>query len=305
MAGFVTSGLGFVLERVTGDAADRVGVREGFLVVALTWLLAAAFAGIPYLFEGGDQLNHPLDAYFEGMSGFTTTGASVVTDFDEINQSLGLWRQFTQWIGGMGIIVLAIAVLPRLRVGGRQLMESELPGPEIAQLSERIRSTARKLWLLYVGLTAIQVLLLASLGWLGIDELMTPYQALAHAFSTMPTGGFSTQPRGAEVFSAEAQWILALFMLIAGANFALMYRAFVNRRPRALVRDEEFRLYIALAVRRVGGGHGDDLGVRDRGGRGGDPHGLLPDDLDHDARPGWRAPTSRYGPRSSCSRSSR
>ncbi len=248
VAGFVTSGLGFVLERVTGDAADRVGVREGFLVVALTWLLAAAFAGIPYLFEGGDQLNHPLDAYFEGMSGFTTTGASVVTDFDEINQSLGLWRQFTQWIGGMGIIVLAIAVLPRLRVGGRQLMESELPGPEIAQLSERIRSTARKLWLLYVGLTAIQVLLLASLGWLGIDELMTPYQALAHAFSTMPTGGFSTQPRGAEVFSAEAQWILALFMLIAGANFALMYRAFVNRRPRALVRDEEFRLYIALAV---------------------------------------------------------
>jgi trk system potassium uptake protein TrkH len=247
-AGLVTSGLGLVLERATRAGVERVGVREGFLVVALTWLLAAGFAGIPYLFEGGDQLSSPLDAYFEGMSGFTTTGASVVTDFDEINRSLGLWRQFTQWLGGMGIIVLAIAVLPRLRVGGRQLMESELPGPEIAQLSERIRATARRLWLLYVGLTGIQFLLLASLGWIGIDELMTPYQALAHSFSTMPTGGFSTQPRGAEAFSAEAQWILALFMLVAGANFALLYRAFVQRRPVALVRDEEFRLYVAIVV---------------------------------------------------------
>lgn len=127
VTGAVTSGLGWALERATQRAAGRVGLREGFLVVALVWLLAAAFAGIPYLFEGGAQLSSPLDAYFEGMSGFTTTGASVVTDFDEINRSLGIWRQFTQWLGGMGIIVLAIAVLPRLRVGGRQLMESELP----------------------------------------------------------------------------------------------------------------------------------------------------------------------------------
>jgi trk system potassium uptake protein TrkH len=248
VAGVVTSGLGYVLERLTGDAARRVGVREGFLVVSLTWLMAAAFASIPYLFEGGDQLSSPLDAYFEGMSGFTTTGASVVTDFDEINYSLGIWRQFTQWLGGMGIIVLAIAVLPRLRVGGRQLMESELPGPEIAALGERIRSTARKLWFLYVALTLIQVFLLASLWIAGIDDLMTPYEALAHALSTMPTGGFSTKPDSAAGFSAEAQWILALFMAIAGANFALMYRAFVRRRPNVLARDEEFRLYVVLVV---------------------------------------------------------
>nr|MBA2423969.1 TrkH family potassium uptake protein [Actinomycetota bacterium] len=148
----------------------------------------------------------------------------------------------------MGIIVLAIAVLPRLRVGGRQLLESEMPGPEISQLSERIRSTARLLWLLYLVLTAIQVLLLAGVGWLGLDEEMTPYEALAHAFTTMPTGGFSTRPRSAEEFAAISQWILAIFMLIAGANFALMYRAFVRRQPRALVRDEEFRVYIALAL---------------------------------------------------------
>jgi trk system potassium uptake protein len=248
VAGAVTSGLGFALERSTANSAGRVSIREGFLVVALTWLLAAAFASIPYLVEGGDQLSSPLDAYFEGMSGFTTTGASVVTDYDEINRSLGMWRQFTQWLGGMGIIVLAIAVLPRLRVGGRQLMESELPGPEIAALGERIRSTARKLWFLYVALTGIQVLMLTSLWIVGIDDLMTPYEALAHAFSTMPTGGFSTKADSASGFSAEAQWILILFMAMAGANFALMYRAFVRRRPRVLVKDEEFRLYVALVV---------------------------------------------------------
>jgi trk system potassium uptake protein len=247
-AGVVTSGLGYVLERATAHAAGRVSIREGFLVVSLVWLLAAAFAGIPYLFEGGSQLSNPLDAYFEGMSGFTTTGASVVTDYDEINMSLGLWRQFTQWLGGMGIIVLAIAVLPRLRVGGRQLMESELPGPEIAALSERIRSTARRLWFLYVGLTLVQVLMLSSLWVVGIDELMTPYEALAHSFATMPTGGFSTKPDSAASFSAESQWILALFMAIAGANFVLLYRALILRRPRSLVRDEEFRLYVALIV---------------------------------------------------------
>ena len=247
-AGAITSGFGFLLERVTADAAERVGVREGFLVVSATWLLAAGFAALPYVLASGEQLGNPIDAYFEGMSGFTTTGASVATDLTEINRSLGMWRQFTQWLGGMGIIVLAIAVLPRLRVGGRQMMESELPGPEIAQLSERIRSTARKLWLLYVGLTALQVLLLASLGWLGIDDRMTPYQALAHAFTTMPTGGFSTQARSIEVFSAAAQWIMVVFMLLAGASFALMYRGFMRRRPRVFLRDEEFRLYLAIAL---------------------------------------------------------
>jgi len=246
-AGAITSGLGFALERLTAGAAARVGVREGFLVVSATWLLAAGFASLPYLFAGGDQLGHPVDAYFEGMSGFTTTGASVVTDYDALPRSIDMWRAFTQWLGGMGIIVLAIAILPRLRVGGRQLMESELPGPEIAQLSERIRSTARLLWVLYVGLTALETLALASLGWLGVDERMTEFEALAHAFTTMPTGGFSTQANSIEAFSAAAQWIIAVFMILAGANFALMYRGFVRRRPRVFLRDEEFRLYLALA----------------------------------------------------------
>ncbi|HEY5873058.1 MAG TPA: TrkH family potassium uptake protein [Gaiellaceae bacterium] len=242
----VTSGLGLALERTASRPENRIGVREGFLVVSATWLLAATFASVPYLLVGGEQLSSPIDAYFEGMSGFTTTGATVVTDYADLSRSLAMWRQFTQWLGGMGIIVLAVAVLPRLRVGGRQMLESELPGPEIAQLSERIRATARRLWVLYVALTAAEALALAVIGWLGLDERMTPYEAVAHALTTMPTGGFSTQARSIEAFSAATQWVIVVFMIVAGANFALMYRAILRRRPRTLVRDEEFRLYLVL-----------------------------------------------------------
>jgi trk system potassium uptake protein len=246
--GAITSGFGFALERATAGGAQRVGMREGFLVVSVTLLMTGAFASLPYLFAGGDQLSHPVDAYLEGMSAATTTGASVVTDFDELSRSLAMWRQFTQWLGGMGIVILAVAVLPRLRVGGRQLMESELPGPEVAELPERIRQTARLLWTLYVGLTILLVLLLASLGWLGIDDEMSEYEALAHAFSTIPTGGFSTRPDSIAAFSPTAQWIIALFMLVAGVNFVLLYRGIVGRRPQAFARDDEFRLYLAIVV---------------------------------------------------------
>jgi trk system potassium uptake protein len=246
LGGALASGGAYALERATAGSAGRVGAREGFLVVSLTWLLAPAFAAFPYLFRGGDQLGHPLDAYFEGMSGFTTTGASVVSDYDAISKSLGMWRQFTQWIGGMGIVVLAIAVLPRLRVGGRQLLEAEMPGPEIAQLSERIRETATTLWVLYVGLTAALILLLAGFGWVGIDERMNLYEATAHAFGVMPTGGFSTQPDSAASFAAASQWAMGLFMLIAGMNYLLLYRALVRRRPGRALRDEELLLYLAI-----------------------------------------------------------
>jgi trk system potassium uptake protein TrkH len=180
------------------------------------------------------------------MSGMTTTGASVLTDVEALDRSMAMWRQFSQWLGGMGIIVLALAILPRLRVGGRQLMESELPGPELEKLTSSIRDTARRLWLLYVGLTGVQIAILASFGWTGVDDLMSLYEAVAHAFTTMPTGGFGTQARSIEPFSAASQWVIAAFMIIAGANFALWYRVLVRRRPGALVRDEEFRLYLVL-----------------------------------------------------------
>jgi trk system potassium uptake protein TrkH len=240
----VTAGAGAGLELVT-RGKEHVGPREGFLVVALTWLVAAGAGALPYLFSGEDQLSHPIDAYFEAMSGFTTTGASVLTDIEGLSRSLAMWRQFSQWLGGMGIIVLALAVLPRLRVGGRQLFEQEAPGPEVEPLTSSIRDTARRLWLLYIGLTAACALAYAGAGWTGLDDSMTLFNAAAHAFTTLPTGGFSTQARSFEEFGAASQWIASVFMIVAGANFALMYVAIVRRRLRALG-DDELRVYVGL-----------------------------------------------------------
>ena len=239
--------VGLALERV-GRGAPPIGFREGFVVVAFTWLAAATLGALPYLLSGDPQLDRPVDAYFEAMSGFTTTGASILTDISALDQSMLMWRQFTQWLGGMGIIVLALAVLPRLRVGGRQLLESEMPGPEVDNLADRIRSTARRLWLLYVGLTAVLAGILTVFGLTGIDSRMTPFNAVAHAFTTMPTGGFSPEPRSIEPFTAATQWVIVVFMVIAGLSFALLYRAFVQRRPRSLLRDEEARLYVIILI---------------------------------------------------------
>jgi trk system potassium uptake protein len=246
-AGAICAAFGWGVERATGRP-EGVGVREGFLVVSLAWLLAPAAAALPYLFAGGDQLGSPLNAYFEGMSGFTTTGASVITDFDAVSRSVMIWRQLTQWLGGMGIIVLALAVLPRLRVGGRQLLEHELPGPDFERLATSIRATARRLWILYVALTALAAAVLAVLGWTGIDERMSPYKAVAHALTTMPTGGFSTEARSIGAFGAATQWAIAAFIVLAGANFALTYRVVVRRQPRAAARDTELHVYLVLLV---------------------------------------------------------
>jgi trk system potassium uptake protein TrkH len=241
----VTAAAGVLIGALT-QGREHVGVREGFLVVSLTWLLGAIAVSLPYVFSSEVQLDHPIDALFEAMSGMTTTGASVLVDYETVDRSLMLWRQFSQWIGGMGIVVLALAVLPRLRVGGRQLLESETPGPDIDPLAASIRHTARRLWLLYVSLTAVLAAVLAIYGWTGIDPRMDFYEAVAYAFSTLPTGGFGTDARSAEIFAPASQWTLALFMTIGGINFALLYGAFVRRRPRAVTRDEELRLYLTL-----------------------------------------------------------
>ena len=244
VAGTVTAAFGLGLERLT-HGGEAIGAREGFLVVSLTWALAALAAAIPYMLDE-PQLRNPINAYFEAMSGMTTTGASVLTDVSALDHTMALWRQFTQWLGGMGIVVLGLAVLPRLRVGGRQLVESEMPGPEYEPLAASIRDTARRLWLLYVGLTGLMILTLSVFGWVGVDPLMTPFQAAAHAFTTMPTGGFSPQTRSAEPFAAASQWVMVVFMMIAGANFALHYR--LLRRRMNPLRDEELRLYLVFLL---------------------------------------------------------
>ena len=248
VAAAITAGTGFLVERVT-QGKERVGPREGFLVVALTWLAVPAFGALPYLFADEPQLARPVDAYFEAMSGFTATGATLLVDIEALDRSLAMWRQFTQWLGGMGIIILAVAVLPRLRVGGRQLLHSELAGPtEVERLTSTIRETARRLWVLYVALTLMAIVVFTAYGWTGADPAMGLYEATAQAFSTLAIGGFSTQEESVAAFGAVTQWTIVVFLLLAGINFLRLYLALVRGRAHAVARDDEFRLYLAFAA---------------------------------------------------------
>jgi trk system potassium uptake protein TrkH len=243
----IAAAVGIVLERVTATTG-RAGMREGFLVVALIWLLAAGFGALPYVFARESVLGNGFNALFESMSGFTTTGSSVVADPSELSRSLLMWRAFSQWLGGMGIIVLFLAVLPRLRVGGRQLFQAEAPGPEVETLSTTIRETARRFLALYVAITALEALALAIYGWTGIDARMDLYRAVAHAFTTLPTGGFGTEATSLADFAAATQWTVTVFMVLAGTNFVLLFRVFVRGHLKAAARDEELRLYLAALL---------------------------------------------------------
>ncbi|MEA2247200.1 MAG: trk/ktr system potassium uptake protein [Solirubrobacteraceae bacterium] len=250
VAAAVTVAAGLALDAVTRDqAAAAVGVREGFLVVALTWLVVPAFGALPFLLGGVPQLSNPFDAYFESVSGFTASGATVVPDVEALPRSMLFWRQLSHWLGGMGIIVLAVAVLPRLRIGGRHLFERELAGPtEIERMSATIRETARRLWRLYIGLTALAVVVLATLGWTGLDPEMSLFDAVAHAFSVLSLGGFSSKNDSAAGFAPVTQWALMAFMVLAGFNFLRLWVILVQRRGRVVARDEEARLYLAFLL---------------------------------------------------------
>lgn len=250
VAGLITVGAGLLLDQITGPKTGAaVGPRESFLVVALIWLLIPVFGALPFVLGDVPQLSNPIDAYFESVSGFTATGATVLIEVEQLNQSMLFWRQFSHWLGGMGIIVLAVAVLPRLRIGGRQLLQSELAGPaEIERFSETIRETARRLWTLYAGLTVIAVFALAALGWTGIDPAMTLYDAVAQALSVVALGGFSSRNESVSAFSPATQYVLLVLMLLAGLNFLRLYRVVVQRHLHILRRDEELRLYLAFAL---------------------------------------------------------
>jgi trk system potassium uptake protein len=250
---FVVSGagaaaVGLALERLTADRPP-LRAREGFLVVAALWLLVPAFGALPFLVGGITQLDHPLDAYFESMSGFTATGATVLTDVDALEHGMLFWRQLTHWLGGMGIVVLAVAVLPGLRVGGREPMRFELPGPsDVDSLGATVRDTARRLWKVYVGLSAAGFLLLAALGWLGLDRQMDVFDAFSYATSAVALGGFTPHAESARGLMPVTQWLLCGLMVVSGVNFLRLYRLFVLRRVRAAVRDDETRLYLALVA---------------------------------------------------------
>jgi trk system potassium uptake protein TrkH len=213
----------------------RLRVRDGFLVVVARWLLASAFGALPYVTTG---TLHWADALFESVAGFTTTGSTVLVAIEDTPHALLLWRSLTQWLGGMGIIVFAIAVLPLLGIGGMQLFRAEMPGPVTDKLTPRIADTARRLWMLYVGFTfaAFALLLASGLG---------PFDALCHALTTLATGGFSTRSASLGAFGPAAQWVVIAFMLLAGTNFSLHYRLLASR-VRAVAGDAELHLYLGI-----------------------------------------------------------
>ncbi|MCK4510190.1 TrkH family potassium uptake protein [bacterium] len=215
----------------------RLSRRDGFAIVTFGWIAAAVAGSFPYLLSG--VISHPVSALFESMSGFTTTGASVLSGLEFVPRGILFWRGMTQWLGGMGVLVLCIAILPFLGVGGMQIYRAEIPGPSKDRLTPRIASTAKLLWGLYVLLSVSQVALLMFGG-------MDWYDASCHTFTTMSTGGFSTRTASIAAFdSAYIEIVIIVFMFLAGANFALHYRA-LQGKPQSFVRDPEFRFYAAL-----------------------------------------------------------
>ena len=213
--------------------------REGYLIVALGWLTMVSFGALPYLFCG--KIHGLTDAFFESMSGMTTTGASILTDIESMPQGILFWRSMTQWIGGMGIIVLTVAIFPLLGIGGIELFSAEAPGPTSDKIHPRIQETAKRLWLIYVALTAILFVLLKIEG-------MSFFDAINHALTTMATGGFSTKNASIAAYdSAAIQYTIAMFMFFAGMNYSVTYLALKGRFSKVWNNDE-FKFYLFVVV---------------------------------------------------------
>ena len=237
IGGVISAALGELLVRVSRGSEDDLRRIEALAVVAGVWLVLAILCAVPYRWVGFGVI----DALFEAMSGITATGATILTDFEAPGHGLFFWRAMTQWLGGMGVIALVLAVLPRLAVGVRQLFFAEAPGPTQEKLAPQIRKTAATLWRFYAGLTAAEVVALTMAG-------MPLFDAVCHAMTTLAAGGFS--PNGQSIMgyeSAAIEWIVIGFMFLAGANFALQFRALLGR-PGVLFRDEEFRAYAGIVA---------------------------------------------------------
>jgi trk system potassium uptake protein TrkH len=236
----VTCALGMVIFALAGRPSDRyLSHRDGAVIVTLGWVVACAVATMPYLMSG--SITSLTNAYFESMSGFTTTGATIVTDIEKLPMGILLWRSETQWLGGMGIIVLSIAILPFLGIGGMQLYKAETPSPVVDKLTPRISDTAGSLWKIYIAFTVLQVWLLLSGG-------MTLFDAVCHAFTTMPTGGFSTKNASiAHYHSPYFEFIIVVFMMIAGTSFSLHYKLFKGQFG-AVGKNPELRVFWTIVV---------------------------------------------------------
>ena len=236
VAAGITAGAGYFTRRFVRRPRS-ITVKEGFATVGLSWFIFSLFGALPYIITG--SIPDFTNAIFETASGFTTTGASILPDPSQLDHGISFWRGMTQWLGGMGVIVLGVAILPLLGTGGMQLAKAESPGPTPDRLTPRFQETAKRLWFVYVLITLVEIVLLA----LGDMDL---FQSIVHSMTTMSTGGFGTEPTSIAEFSAYTQWVITGFMFLAGVSFALHYRAF--SKPVEYARNSEFRLYALISV---------------------------------------------------------
>lgn len=234
-SGLIVMFLGGLTMLATRNPNKEMGKREGYIVVTFGWLIMALSGTLPYVLT--DTIPNFTNAFFETISGYTTTGSTILNDIEILPQGVLFWRSLTHWIGGMGIIVLAIAILPLLGIGGMQLFAAEAPGPSADKLHPRITDTAKRLWLIYFGYTAAETILLQVAG-------MTFFDAINHSMCTLSTGGFSTKNASLAYWNDKPmiQYIVIVFMFLAGTNFVLSYFAFKGKVQK-IIKDEEFKLY--------------------------------------------------------------
>lgn len=243
LAFLISSGInltiGGAISLSTSSAKKEIGKREGFIIVSMVWIVFSFFGSLPYILSG--SIPNFTDAFFETMSGFTTTGSSILNDIEALPHGLLFWRSITQWLGGMGIIVLSLAILPVFGIGGMQLFIAEVPGPTPDKISPRIKQTAKTLWGIYMAFTFVETLLL----WVGGMSL---FDAVCHSFTTMATGGFSTKQASiAHWPSPFIQYVIIIFMFLAGTNFTLSYFAIKGKFSVAF-KDEEFKYYSLFII---------------------------------------------------------
>ena len=231
---------GLVLFLLTRNGTNNdLRKKDGYLIVTLGWLFMSSFGCLPYIFSGA--IPDLTDAFFETLSGFSTTGASILTDIESIDKGILFWRSLTQWIGGMGIIVLTVAILPLLGIGGMQLFVAEAPGISPDKLAPRIKETAKRLWIIYCTLTALELILLWSGGMIFFD-------AFNHSLTTMATGGFSTKNASIAYYQKPfIQYVIMVFMFLAGTNFTMTYLGLHGRLEKVL-KNEEFKFYLTFCV---------------------------------------------------------
>jgi len=239
ISGLINIGVGGIIWVVTRNAKKNLSARDGFLIVSMGWIFFSLFGSLPFFLSG--EIPSYTDAFFETVSGFTTTGASILNDIEALPHALLFWRSMTQWLGGMGIIVMSLAILPLLGIGGMQLFIAEVPGPTPDKFHPRIKETAKRLWAIYIIFTFSETILLLFGG-------MSLFDAINHSFTTMATGGYSTKQASiAHWDSPYIHYVITLFMFLAGTNFTLSYFA-MHLKFDKVFRNEEFRFYLGFIV---------------------------------------------------------